>query len=577
MANRKFVSLLRKAADAYEIKEVKWKPRAYRRAARGIESLQRPLKEIYEDEGKKGLEEIPGVGSGIAEHVIEYLENGEVEKWQKLFKEVPEGTIKLLKLEGLGPAKVKILHDELGIESIEDLEKAVKNKKVRELEGFGEKTEKNILKAISTFSSSEGRMLVIKALPLAESIVDYLREETDLEKIRYAGSLRRMKETIGDIDILAVSKNPGEAMGAFAKMPDASRVIARGETKSSIMLEDGIRIDLRVVPAESYGPALLYFTGSKQHNVDLRKLAIRNGYKLSEYGLFRKKDDKKITCKTEKDVYRKLGLDYIPPEIREARGEIDAASEGSLPKLVEIGDIKGDLHTHTNYSDGIETVEDMIRAAEERGYEYFAVTDHSPSAGIAHGLSKKRLKEQWEEIDKLSDKYDIKVLKGAEIDILKDGSLDYPDEILEQLHIAVCAVHSKFKMSKKQMTKRVCTALENEYLDILGHPSGRMIGKREAISLDFEGVFEVAEENGKVMEINSQPKRLDLKDTNIKMAKEYDLKFSIGTDSHAAGQLDFMEFGVGMARRGWLTRKEVVNTFTFSKLRKQFSRIPKGL
>ena len=575
MGNEEFVMLLRQAADALEIEKVDWKPRAYRRAAHGIENLRSSLKTIYKEGGRRGLEEIPGVGPAIALHIEEYLKTGKVKKWENLFRKIPKGSTELLNIQGLGPSRIKILEKKLGIRSVAELKAALKKRKLRGVPELGAKLEENLLKSLETYSKSRGRMLLSQATSIASDVLDYLEKNAKVEKAIAAGSLRRMKDTIGDIDILAQSKNPSKSMEAFAKMPSVSRVLAKGSTKTSVLLQRGVQIDLRIVPPEGYGAALIYFTGCKQHNIELRKIAITKGYKLSEYGIYNKKTHKRFLSRTEEEVYRRLGMEYIPPELRTMRGEVPAAQKYSLPNLIEESDIKGDLHMHTTYSDGTESVESMVRAAIARKYKYIAITDHSPSQTIANGLSPERLRLQHKEIDKARKKYGskIKILKGAEIDILKDGSLDYPNEILRKLDICICAIHSSFQMPEKQMTERICTALENKYLDVWGHPSGRMIGKRPPCAINFSKVFEVAQENKKVLEINSQPVRLDLSDSNVFRARGYNSLFSIDTDAHASSHLDYMRFGVANARRGWLTKNPIVNTYPFSKLKKIFRRI----
>ncbi|MBI5398729.1 DNA polymerase/3'-5' exonuclease PolX [Candidatus Woesearchaeota archaeon] len=574
MINQQFAKLLHDVADILELQQVPWKPQAYRKAARSIESLQDDLAEIFKIKGKRGLEDVPGVGSGIADHIIEYIKKGSVKKFQTILKKAPKGYTELLEIEGLGPRKAKILTEKLDINNLSDLRKALEKHKLRSVAGFGETTEQNLLKSLALHEIGQKRMLLGKALPLAEEIIMLLKKKVQIQQIQYAGSLRRMKDTIGDIDILVVSSDAANVMHVFRHLPSVQRVLASGETKSSVILKEGVHVDLRVLPKESYGAALQYFTGSKDHNIALRNIAIKKGYKLSEYGLFSKKTGKQVAGATEEEVYSKLGFPYIPPELRESAGELDAAQKGKLPKLIEPADIRGDLHVHTKLSDGTESIEAMVSAAQKLGYEYVAITDHSPSEKIAHGLEIDRLKQQWKQIDALSIKYKIRILKGSEVDIRADGTLDYPDEILRQLHIAVCSIHSRFKSSKQEMTQRVCSALENKYLDILGHPSGRLIGQREPYEIDFAKIFDTAAQNKKVIEINSQLARLDLNGPHIRLAKEYGLLFSIDTDSHASTQLLNMRYGVAQARRGWLTKAEVVNTLQLAGLRKVFRRIP---
>jgi len=581
LRNREVAELFYEAADILEYQQVEWKPRAYRKAAQMIENLGQDIESIYAREGKAGLTEIPGIGESIADHIAEYLETGKVEKFEKLKGKAPSGTAELMEIRGLGAKKMKKLADTLGVRTLSDLKNAVIAHRLRRLEGFGEKSEENLARAIEQYEKSHTRIALGKALPLADEVISALKAQcestnskVDLSKIIYTGSLRRLKETIGDIDILAEAEK-GEAlkvMDCFVSLPDVDQVILKGSTKSSVILREGTAIDLRVVPPESYGAALQYFTGSKEHNIELRNIAIKNGYKLSEYGLYLKESGKQIAGSSEEEIYEKLGLACIPPELRENRGEIKAAARNALPKLIKPGDLRGDLHMHTNYSEGKNSLKTMIERAESLGYEYIAVTDHSRSQKVANGLEIEKLKAQWEEIDKLSKRFRIKILKGSEVDILKDGSLDYPDEVLKELDVVVGSVHSGFAFPERKMTERIVTALENRYLDILGHPSGRLLGKREPYAVNFEKVFETAAANGKVIEINSQPSRLDLNDELILRAKTFGLKFCISTDSHSTTGLTFMRYGIGQARRGWLEKEDVVNTYPYSRLKEVFKK-----
>ncbi len=581
MRNREIAELFYEAADILEYQQVEWKPRAYRKAAQMIENLGEDIEKIYAREGKSGLTKIPGIGESIANHIAEYLETGEVEKFEKLKEKAPSGTAELMEIRGLGAKKIKKLSDALGVRTLSDLKNAIIAHRLKRLEGFGVKSEKNLARAIEQYEKSHTRLALGRALPLADEVISALKAQCesrtskiDFSKIIYTGSLRRLKETIGDIDILAEAEKEEalKVMDCFVFLPDVEQVILKGSTKSSVILREGTAIDLRVVPPESYGAALQYFTGSKEHNIELRNVAIKNGYKLSEYGLYLKESGKQIAGSSEAEIYEKLGLAYIPPELRENRGEIKAAARNSLPRLVEAGDLKGDLHMHTEYSEGKDSLKTMIEKAEALGYEYIAVTDHSRSQKVANGLDIDKLKAQWKEIDKLSKQFRIKILKGSEVDILKDGSLDYPDEILKELDIVVGAVHSGFAFPERRMTERIVTALENKYLDILAHPSGRLLGKREAYAVNFEKVFEVAAANGKVMEINSQPSRLDLNDELILRAKTFGLKFCISTDSHAVSDLPSMRYGLGQARRGWLEKEDVINTYPYSRLKQVFKK-----
>lgn len=570
MKNREIARKLNEVADILEFNEVDWKPRAYRSAARKIENMSREIAAIYKQEGKKGLEEISSIGQRLADHIAELIDDGRVKQWEKLEKKGSEGAYELVKLEGLGPSKARQLYQELDINTIPDLKKAVKDKKIRDLNGFGKKTEDNIYKAILQHEKGRERMLIGKAWKIAWEMIDYLEQKADIEKIDYAGSLRRMKETIGDIDLLVISDKPKAVMDAFVKAPGVKRIIGKGETKSSILLDEGNNVDLRVIEKDSYGSALQYFTGSKDHNIALRNIAINKEYKLSEYGLFQKKTNKKIAGKNEEDIYKKLGLPWIPPELRKNRGEIEAAEKNELPDLLELSDIKGDLQMHTRYSDGYDKIEDMVQKAKELCYDYIAITDHSESETIAKGMSAQDLRKAWDQIDKIAQKEDFKILKSAEVNILADGQLDYSDDLLKDMDLVLVSVHSRFKSSKKEMTDRILKALSNKYVNILAHPTGRMIHKRESYDADFEKIFRKCAENNIALEINADPERLDLNDVMILKAKEYHVKFSINTDAHSTGGLDNMRFGVGQARRGWLEKKDVINTCSYSDLLKFF-------
>ncbi|MDP2906516.1 MAG: DNA polymerase/3'-5' exonuclease PolX, partial [Nanoarchaeota archaeon] len=454
--------------------------------------------------------------------------------------------------------------------TVKDLEKASKKHLIQKLETFKEKTEENILKGIELFKQKKERMLLGLALPQAREIISRLEKVEGVQHVEAAGSLRRMKETIGDIDILVTSKKPMPVMESFTKMPSVKRILAKGETKSSVILKTGLQADVRVLEPSSFGSALQYFTGNKDHNIKLRTISIKKGLKLSEYGLFTKKGDKKVAGKTEEEVYKKLGLPYIEPELREDTGEIEAAIKGKLPKLITANDIRGDFHVHTKASDGVNTIKEIAEFCKKIGYEYICIADHSKSTTIAHGLSEKQVEKQIEEVRKLDKKIEgIRILTGTEVDILEDGRLDFPDHILKKMDIVTASIHKKFKMSKEKMTERIIQAMSNDNVDIIGHLTGRLIGEREGYDLNFEKVFQAAKNTKTALEINSQLKRLDLNGPRVKDAKNYSVKFAVCTDAHSLAQLNFMELGVAMARRGWCEKKDVVNTLSLKDLLKQ--------
>lgn len=567
--NQEIANIFYQIADMLEILNVQWKPQAYRKAARSIETLSEDIEKIYREGGEKALMEIPGVGEGIAKKIIEYLEKGKITEYEKLKKKIPTGVEEMMNVEGLGPKKAYRLYKELKIGSLEKLEKAAKEGRIRRLEGFGEKSEQDILRGLEFFKKSQERMLLGKALPIAQEITKKIKALKEVERVDIAGSLRRRKETIGDIDILVISKRPKPVMDFFTKMDNVAHVVAKGDTKSTVMLKEGIECDIRVLEAKSYGAALNYFTGSKDHNVRLRQIAIKKGMKLSEYGLFNVKTEKYITGRTEEEVYKKLGLVYIEPEMRENTGEIELAQKKNLPELIKYNSIKGDLHTHTKWTDGLHSTEESAQLGLKMKYEYIGITDHSKSTYVAHGLDEKGILKRLEEIEKVQKKISkIKLFKGAEIDINANGSLDYRNQILKQMDIRLVAIHSRFKSPKEEMTKRILKALENPYVNILCHPTGRLINQREPYEADLEKIFQTAKDNNVALEINSHPQRLDLHDIHIKQALEFGCKFAINTDAHSLDHFRFIEFGVAQARRGWLTEKDVINAWPLKKLEK---------
>ena len=571
MKNLEVANLLYEIADILEIQDVAFKPQAYRKAARTVETLSEDIEKVSK-QGK--LEELPGIGEHIAKKIIEFLETGKLKYYDEIKKQIPKHLSDLISVPGMGPKRAKILHDKLKISSIADLEKAAKQGKISKLFGFGEKSEEDILKGIELVKRGQARMLLGIALPLALEIEERLKKLNEVLQINVAGSLRRRQETIGDIDILVSTKKPGVVVDYFTKMPEVVRVLAKGETKSSILLKNNIQIDLRVIDDKVYGAALQYFTGNKDHNIKTREIAIKKGYKLSEYGLFDKKTNMLLASKTEEEIYKKLGMQCPPPEIRENRGEIEAALKNKLPKLIGYNDIKGDFHSHTKATDGTNSIEELAEAAKKLGYEYFCISDHSQNARIARGLSEEDMASHLKEIKAYAKKLkNFRLLAGSEVDILKNGDLDYPDKLLKQMDIVIGAVHSGFKSSMEEMTNRILKAMDNENLDILAHPTGRLINAREPYEVDLQKVFKKAAEKNIYLEIDALPQRLDLKDIHIKAAKEFGVKFVIDTDTHSLETLKYMDLGIATARRGWCEKKDIVNTCSGKELGKFFKKI----
>lgn len=570
MRNQEIAEIFYQIADLLEIKdEIPFKVRAYRRAAQRIETLDGDIEEIYRD-GR--LREIPGIGEALAKKIEEIIETGKLQYLERLKKEIPEGIVRLMGIPGLGPKKTAVFYKKLGITTIDELKKAAEHGKLRGLEGFGEITEKNILRGIEILERSKGRVLLSVAFEDGNHIVEYLKRNKDVLNISLAGSLRRMKETIGDIDILVSSLSPSSVMDFFVAYPDVGEVLLKGSTKTSIVLRDGIQVDLRVVKPESFGAALQYFTGSKDHNIRVRNCAIKKGLKVNEYGVFKKDSGEYVAGETEEEVYNVIGLQYIEPELRENMGEIELAQRNTLPCIIGYNDVKGDFHIHSQWSDGMASVEEIARFGEKLGYEFVGIADHSSSLKVAYGLSEEKVVEKIREIKRVQKRFDIRIFAGTECDIKPDGTLDYGNSVLREFDFVCAAIHTRFKMSQKEMTDRIVKALENEYVTMLAHPTGRLIGRRDPYSVDVERLFDAAKETNTFLEINAFPDRLDLSDVHAKMAKEKGIMMVLGTDAHSLDHLRFMRYGVATARRGWLGKKDVLNTYSLKDIEKVLSR-----
>jgi DNA polymerase (family 10) len=575
MRNQEVTKIFYEIAEFLDADKVSFKSYAYRRAAASLENLGEDIFNIYKKDGIKGLKEIDGIGESIAEHIEEYLKTGKIKIYEKYKKSLPLKIDELTKVEGLGIRKIKILYNKLGIKNLKDLERSAKAGKIAPLFGFGEKTEKNILQGIEFLKRDKGRFLLGEILPVAEDILQKIKSLKEVDKASLAGSVRRKKETIGDVDILVVTKNPQKVTDYFTNIEGVEKVWAKGNTKSSVRVREGFDIDLRTVPEKSYGSALQYFTGNKDHNILTRKIAIERGLKLSEYGLF--KGLKQIAGQTEEGVYNALGMKYPEPEIRENTGEVEAALHGKLPELVELKDIKGDLHCHTTASDGRSSLQEMVEKALELRYAYIGISDHTRTLGIANGLDEKDLLSQHEEIKRIREKLKkqgkkIVILHGCELNILEDGSVDIKNEVLQKLDYRIASIHSLMKMGKLEMTKRLVRAVQNPYINIIGHPSARLIGERDEIQIDWDKFLEATRKTGTVLEISSQPKRLDLRDIYVRRAKELGIKMIINTDSHHKEQLDLMRYGVWNARRGWAEKKDIVNTLSVNDFIKKIKK-----
>jgi DNA polymerase (family 10) len=568
--NADIADLFEEIADLLEIDGANpFRVRAYRNAARTVRSLAVEVSQML-DRGEK-LTDLPGIGEDLAGKIKEIVETGKSPMLDKLHKTLPPALSELLKIPGLGPKRVGMLYHELGIETLDQLHRAAVDGRIRRLPGFGAKTESRILEQITARAAKPERFKLAVAAQYADSLVKYLKATPGVDRVVVAGSFRRASETVGDLDILVTAERSGKVMDRFAAYDEVAEVVAKGPTRSTVVLRSGLQVDVRVVPEESFGAALYYFTGSKAHNIAVRRIGQKRGLKINEYGVFR--GEKRIAGQTEEQIFKLLRLHFIPPELRENRGEIEAAAKGELPRLVEESDLKGDLHIHTKYTDGRNTIREMAEAARKRGLDYVAVTEHSKRLGMAKGLDEKRLAKQTEEIDRLNEEgLGITILKGIEVDILEDGRLDLPDKALAKLDLVIGAVHSAFKLSRDKQTERILRAMERPHFTMLAHPSGRLIPTREPYDVDMGRVIRAAKDRGCFLELNAHPERLDLIATHCQMAKGEGVLVSVNSDAHSAQDYANLRFGVGQARRGWLEKADVLNTRTLKQLRPLLAR-----
>jgi len=568
--------ILEEIGTLLELKgENPFKCRAYHNASRIIAALTTDIKPLVEQDQ---LKNIKGIGEGLAEKIAELVNTGRLKYYEDLKKSLPEGLVEMLRIQGLGPKRIKVLYEKMGLKTVEQLKEAAEKHRLATLEGFGEKTEENILRGIELLKKHAEKHLYPAARDAAERVYEVIRKQKGVIRCDVAGSLRRKKEVIGDIDILvSARKTDARAlMKVFTSHPDVAEVLAQGDTKSSVVLKSGINCDLRVVNDEEYPFALAYFTGSKEHNIELRSLAKKFGWSLNEYGFSelgaeekRGKAKRIVKCKNEEDIYKALGLAFIPPELRENMGEIEVAQKGKIPRLIEEKDIRGTFHCHSTYSDGANSIEEMAKAARALGWEYLGIADHSKSAAYAGGLSEAKVRQQQEEIDALNEKFrSFQIFKGTEADILPDGSLDYSDTVLASFDYVVASVHSKFKMTEGEMTKRIIKAMKNKYVTMLGHPTGRLLLSREAYPINLIEIIDAAADLGKIIEINAHPMRLDLDWRLCKYAKEKGVLIAINPDAHNTDGLKDVFYGVGVARKGWLEKTNVLNAWSLAEVKK---------
>ncbi|WP_376791791.1 DNA polymerase/3'-5' exonuclease PolX [Thermoflexus sp.] len=566
--NQEIAQIFENIADMLEIQgEIPYKVMAYRRAAENIAALGRDIYDLWQE---GALRTIPGVGEAIEEKIDQLIRTGRMELYERLKSEIPQSLLEMRQIPDMGPKRIKAVWEKLGITTVEELEEAARAGKLRSLPGFGAKLESKILASIEAVKRRKiaGRVPLGAAWPLAQEILRALQEVPGVQRLAAAGSFRRMKDTIGDLDFLVAAEDPEAVMERFTSLPIVEAVLLKGSTKSSVRLRNGLQADLRVIEAARWGTALQYFTGSQQHNIQLREHALRRGYSLSEYALTRVETEKEILCATEEEVYARLGLAYIPPELREGRGEIEAALEGRLPRLIEVEDLQGDLQVHSVWSDGQASIREMARAAKAKGYRYILLTDHSQSLGVAKGLTPERLWEQRREVEAVNAELGdgFRVLHGAEVEIRADGSLDYPDEVLAALDLVVASVHTGLRQDRERVTARFLAAIRHPHVHIIAHPTGRLLGEREGADADWEAILRAAAETGTLLEINANPARLDLPDILARRALELGCKLVISTDAHSPGEFDLIHFGVATARRAWATPADIANTWPLEQL-----------
>ncbi|HDP69434.1 MAG TPA: DNA polymerase/3'-5' exonuclease PolX [Actinobacteria bacterium] len=571
MDNQDIAFILNEIGEMLEIQgEHPFRSRAYHRAAYAIQGLAEDINDIYKE---NNLEKIPGVGKGIAERIVELLKTGKLAYYEELQEHVPPGLLQLIGIQSVGPKKAKLFYDKLGIADVEELLKAADEHRLKDLPGMGPKAEENVRAGVLEFQHLRERILLSEAYPLAENIIRQLDEFDFILRVSAAGSLRRMKETIGDIDILAASNEFSKTMDVFCNLSEVSRVLAKGETKSSVITQIGLKVDVRVVSPEQFGAALQYFTGSKEHNIHLREIAKKKGLKVNEYGVFEVKTEKRMGGAAEEEVYNLLGMQWVYPVLRENKGEIEAATLNNLPNIVNLSDIKGDLHVHSNWSDGLNRIKDVARAAKERGYEYVAISDHAEKLKIAGGLTVDDYRRQWEEIEVANKEIGgVTILRGTEVNIDNEGNVDFEDDFLREFDVVTASIHGGFSQNKEQLTRRILRAIYNKHVNVIGHPTGRILGKRPPYLLDLKAIFKAAAETGTFLELNSFPDRLDLKDDYLKEAKDVGVKFVINTDAHSIGQLRYIFYGLATAQRGWLEAGDVINTYSLEEMMKMLGK-----